>query len=132
MGCGVVTGILHWTCGCSTIFIIGTFGQTLWMTSCVCRTTCTIIVPTNFACCWELDRCEGLHSKLCNCFNCLKSWLHFNFEFVAVGFKTRINLSKQINNCICVITYNSIPLHSCQNVKGLFSLKLRFFSFLSF
>jgi hypothetical protein len=51
--------------------------------------------PPSFACYWKLGWCEGFRSKLCNCSNQFKSWLHSNFEYVAVGFKIRIGSNVQ-------------------------------------
>jgi len=50
--------------GHSTIPITCTLGQTPWVTGCVCQTTSTMTASIDSSCCWKLDWCEGLHSKL--------------------------------------------------------------------
>jgi hypothetical protein len=68
-------------------------GQTLWMIGCVCQIVTSITIASiGFACCWELDWCEGLCSKLCSCSNQFKSWLFSNSKFDVVGFKIGTDL----------------------------------------
>jgi hypothetical protein len=91
MGYEVVIGIFHWISCCSTVPITSIFDQTPWMIGCVCQIVISIVITSiGFACCWKLDWCEVLCSKLRSYSNQFKSWLHSNSESIVVGFKTWI------------------------------------------
>jgi len=88
VGYEVITSILRWTSGCSMVPITSIFDQTPWVIGCVCQTTtCIMIASTGSTCYWKLDQHEGLCSKLHNCSNRFKSWLHSNFESIVIRFK---------------------------------------------
>jgi hypothetical protein len=98
MGWMVVTNILCWTNGRSTIPKTNTFGQIIWWSGYVCWTMIrATITSTGFISCWKLDLCEGLRSKLCSYSNWVKSWLHSNPKYVMVGFKFKCILTN--NRC---------------------------------
>jgi hypothetical protein len=60
------------------------------MIVCVCQIVIgTTTASSNFACCWKLDRCEGLRSKLHSCSKWFKISLRFDTKYVTIGFKTR-------------------------------------------
>jgi hypothetical protein len=62
------------------------------MTCCFCRTIISIAIASiGFTCCWELNWCDGLHSKLHNYSNEFQNWSHSNSKFVTIGFKTIIS-----------------------------------------
>jgi hypothetical protein len=91
IGWAFVIDILCWTSGHSIVPIISTFGQIVWLSGCVCWTITNIAtISIGSTCGWELHRCESLCYRLHSCSNWRKSWLRSNFEYVVVGFKTRI------------------------------------------
>jgi len=96
IGCGVATDIFCWIGSCVTIPKIGIFCQTPWVTCCVYeKTTSIVITSIGFTCCWKLDWCEGLHSKLHSSYNQFKYWSCSNFKSHAIGFKTRTSSNLQ-------------------------------------
>jgi hypothetical protein len=61
MGWVVVTGILCWITGHSTVPMTNTLGQTILWSGCVyCITTRVTIASTSSTGCWKLNLCESL------------------------------------------------------------------------